>query len=214
MTMGNKQSRGKLIAIIGIDGSGKSTIVNKLADTSIVANTIATSCSHNPVLSHEMYCACKNWGESSSTCFSDEFKHFLYMGSCILTAYNDVVPLLEKGINVVLDRYSICLKLFSKLYTKPTHHCLANILDCLPKPDLGIYLDIEVEESLKRIKMSGRSQKFSLHESKEDLISKKREYEYLIPLENYRVVKINANRSHEDVFSDVISEISNLIICN
>ena len=210
--MNSKENRGKLIAIIGIDGSGKSTIVSKLADTNIVENTIAISDGDNPVLLHEMYSACKKLGISRGEYFSDEFRHYLYMGSCILRTYNDIVPLLEKGTNVVLDRYSVCLKIFTKLYTKSTYHCLANILNCLPTPDLGIYLDIDVDESLKRIEKRGSPQKFSLHENKEDLISKKNEYENLIPLESYKVVKIDANRSAEDVFSDVLSEINNVII--
>lgn len=49
--------RGKLIFLFGIDGSGKSTILNTLENSGLNNNTVCTSCLTNTVFEEELYSA-------------------------------------------------------------------------------------------------------------------------------------------------------------
>lgn len=60
------------------------------------------------------------------------------------------MPELENGNTVILDKYTLCNKVYSNLRNMGLEH-MDRMLDILPKPDLGIYLDVNVDTALKRI---------------------------------------------------------------
>ena len=115
--------RGKLVILFGIDGSGKSTILKMLEDSGL-NNTIYTSCLKNAIFEEELYRAEKMLRFTRAEFFSHEFKHVLHIGSVIYNMYNIVLPLLNIGKNVILDRYAICIKLFTELFLDPSCNCL------------------------------------------------------------------------------------------
>lgn len=104
--------RGKLIFLFGIDGSGKSTIL-KMLENSGLDNTVYTSCGTNAVFEEELYQAECKLRFSRGDIFSHEFKHLLHIGSVIYKMFDTILPLLDNGRNVILDRYVICIKLFT-----------------------------------------------------------------------------------------------------
>ena len=140
---------GKLIFLFGIDGSGKSTILKMLEDSGL-NNTIYTSCLRNAIFEEELYQAESKLHFSREDFFSHEFKHVLHIGSVIYNMFNIVLPLLDSGKNVILDRYAICIKLFTELFLEPSCNCLSKSLDCLPVPDLGIYFDVDIDIAIQR----------------------------------------------------------------
>ena len=83
--------------------------------------------------------------------FSHEFKHVLHIGSVIFRMYNEILPILDTGKNVILDRYVLCIKLFTELFLQPSCNCLSKALECLPNPDIGIYLNVDVDIAIARI---------------------------------------------------------------
>lgn len=196
---------GKLIILFGIDGSGKSTILNML-ENSRLDNTVCTSCLANAVFEEELYRAEKKLHFSRKDYFSREFKHVLHIGSVIYKMFDTILPILNSGKNVILDRYSICIKLFGNLFLDPSYNCLSKALDCLPTPDLGIYFDVNVDTATQRIQKRSKKTGIVPHysESKESLIMKKNEYETVIPSENYPIVRVDANQSIDKVYSSVI----------
>lgn len=196
---------GKLIILFGIDGSGKSTILNMLENSGL-DNTVCTSCLANAVFEDELYRAEKKLHFSRKDYFSREFKHVLHIGSVIYKMFDTILPILNSGKNVILDRYSICIKLFGNLFLDPSYNCLSKALDCLPTPDLGIYFDVNVDTATQRIQKRSKKDGIVPHysESKESLIMKKNEYETVIPSENYPIVRVDANQSIDKVYSSVI----------
>lgn len=197
--------RGKLIILFGLDGSGKSTIL-KMLKNSKTDNTIYTSCLKNTVFEEELYRAETQLHFYRGDIFSHEFKHLLHIGSVIYNVFNNILPLLNNGTNVVLDRYAICVKLFTELFLEPSYNCLSKAMDCLPSPDLGIYFDINIDTAIQRIQERSNITGIPPHysESQEALTMKKRQYEALILNEPYPIVKIDANQNIDTVYSSIV----------
>ena len=141
--------RGKLIFLFGIDGSGKSTILERLENSGLT-NTVYISCLKNAVFEDELYQAEDRLHFSRKDIFSHEFKHVLHIGSVIYNMFDTVLPILDTGKNVVLDRYVICIKLFAALFLRPSYNCLYRALDCLPAlpPPIWEYILIQTLKSL------------------------------------------------------------------
>jgi len=201
--------RGKIIFLFGIDGSGKSTILKMLEDNKL-DNTVYTSCLTNAIFEEELYQAERKLHFSRQDFFSHEFKHMLHIGSVIYNMFNIVEPLLNDGKNVILDRYVICIKLFTNLFLDPSYNCLSKALECLPTPDLGIYFDVDIDTAIQRIQERSNRTGIIPHysESRESLKRKKAGYETMIPNEKYAILKIDANQDINRVFSSVFRILS------
>ncbi|MBD5117575.1 MAG: deoxynucleoside kinase [Clostridiales bacterium] len=205
--------RGKLIFLFGIDGSGKSTIL-KMLENSGLDNTVYTSCLTNAVFEEELYRAERKLHFSRGNLFSREFKHMLHIGSVIYKMFDMVWPLLDSGTNVILDRYVICIKLFTDIFLEPSYSCLSRALDCMPIPDLGIYFDVDVDIAIQRIAERNRRTGTLPHysESMESLIKKKAGYEVMIPNEKYSILRIDANQDVDEVYSSTLRILNEICV--
>lgn len=203
--------RGKLICLFGIDGSGKSSLL-EILNKSKLENTICTSCIKNAVFEEELYQAEKTLQFHRNDIFSHEFKHVLHIGSVIFRMYNEILPILDTGKNVILDRYVLCIKLFTELFLQPSCNCLSKALECLPNPDIGIYLNVDVDIAIARIQQRSRKTGIPPHysESRQALILKQTKYEDIIPSEPYPIIEINANDDINIVYSTVLKILEQL----
>lgn len=206
--------QGKLICLYGIDGSGKSTILEML-NNSKLKNTVCTSCLKKAIFEEELYQAEKKLHFHRQDVFSHEFKHVLHIGSVIYRMYNEILPFLDAGKNVILDRYIICVKVFTELFLRPSYNCLSKALECLPNPDIGIYLNVDIDTAFARIQQRSLKTGVPPHysESKQALILKQTKYEEIIPSESYPVIKVNANQDINMVYSAVLKLLNQLEIC-
>lgn len=206
--------QGKLICLYGIDGSGKSTILEML-NNSKLKNTVCTSCLKKAIFEEELYQAEKKLHFHRQDVFSHEFKHVLHIGSVIYRMYNEILPFLDAGKNVILDRYIICVKVFTELFLRPSYNCLSKALECLPNPDIGIYLNVDIDTAFARIQQRSLKTGVPPHysESKQALILKQTKYEEIIPSESYPVIKVNANQDINMVYSTVLKLLNQLEIC-
>ena len=203
--------RGKLICLFGIDGSGKSSLL-EILNKSKLENTICTSCIKNAVFEEELYQAEKTLQFHRNDIFSHEFKHVLHIGSVIFRMYNEILPILDTGKNVILDRYVLCIKLFTELFLQPSCNCLSKALECLPNPDIGIYLNVDVDIAIARIQQRSRKTGIPPHYSvsRQALILKQAIYEVIIPSEPYPIIEINANDDINIVYSTVLKILEQL----
>lgn len=195
--------RGKLIILFGIDGSGKTTVLNMLK-LSNFSNIMYSSCMSNSVFEEELYTAEMLLHFSRKDIYSREYKHWLHIGGVIYNMYNKILPMLEDGINVVLDRYTICIRLFANLFLEPSFFCITEALKCLPFPDLGIYFDTDVDVAAKRILMRNENALLHYSESKDALLMKKKGYEEMIKNEPYKIRKVNSNQNIHIVYNSVV----------
>ncbi len=205
--------KGKLIFLFGIDGSGKSTILQMLKDSKL-DNIICTSCLTSAIFEEELYDAERKLHFSRKDIFSKEFKHVLHIGSVIYKMYNEILPFLNDGHNIILDRYVICIKMFSELFLNPSCQCLSNALECLPIPDLGIYFDADIDIAIQRIQERSKKNGIVPHysESRESLRRKKIYYESMIDKERYAILKLDANRDVDNVYYSILQILQTICI--
>lgn len=200
---------GKLIVLFGIDGSGKTTINNMLANCNL-NNTVCTSCMINPVFENELYIAENELHFRKEDYFSREFKHLLHIGSVVFDMFNRIIPIQKNGSNVILDRYDMCIKQYAELFLDTPYHCISNILECLPTPNLGVYFDSDVHIAFERVKKRSMETGLPIHysESLESLILKKSGYEEMMKGLSYKVVRIDANQEVDQVLLSVLNKLT------
>jgi dTMP kinase len=123
--------------------------------------------------------------------------------------YNDVdgvVPTINAGISVICSRY---------IPSSYAYHCsneaewrfIENLNSEFPQPDLLIYLDNEVSNSLSRI---SERQVLDSYEQKDKLQQAYANYKRYISAYTGRLLRIDATLSKEIVFSQIVHEIENI----
>ena len=202
--------KGKLIAIMGIDGSGKTTLVGNLAKCGCgIADWKCMSIFDNSIFTKELEMVAGQQGKTRRECFSKELRSITWRSDLINNVFRYVIPELEKGSTIILDRYTLCNKVYSSLEKSGLGY-MDKILEVLPKPDLGIYLDVDIDVALRRInKRTGKER--APYEKKEGLIDLERKYEKLMLQEGYPIVKINANLSEKEVARSALDAIIRVI---
>lgn len=200
---------GKLIVIMGIDASGKTTLVNNIKKCS--ANIKGWKCMSifdNSIFTKELEEVAKEQGKTRRECFSKELRSIIWKSDLINNVFEYVIPELEKGNTVILDRYTLCNRIYSNFDNDGFAH-MDKILEILPKPDLGIYLDVDIDIALNRIEE--RNSERAPYEKEEGLIQLKKMYEQLLLKENYKITRINANLSQKEVLKEALNSIIEII---
>ena len=201
---------GILIVIMGIDGSGKTTLVGNLEECGCdVDNWKCMSIFDNSVFTRELERVAKQQGKTRRECFSKELRSLVWRSDLINNVYKYVVPELKNGNTVILDRYTLCNKVYSNLRSRGLEY-MNRILDILPKPDLGIYLDVDVDTALKRISERNTLER-APYERRDGLVQIKDVYEKMMLQEDYPIVRINANLPEREVARESLNYIVKLI---
>ena len=65
---------------------------------------------------------------------------------------------------VLCDRFDICYKVYSKVYGVNDMYEIEKIFDLVPKPDLYVYLKVDVATALNRIEKRGEEKTFDEQE--------------------------------------------------
>ena len=152
----DKQSHpypGKLITFCGLDGCGKTTmltwvkgylesqgqqvLVTKQPTAFVRESTIFRNFMDEP--DHSAY----DYRSLSLLAASDRLQHSNRL----------IVPALEKGKIVISDRYfySCLAKLRARGYRED--NWIYEVAGYIPKPDLAIFLDVTVEEAVRRVRL-------------------------------------------------------------
>lgn len=202
--------QGNFIVIMGIDGSGKTTLVRNLENCSCnIDSWKCMSIFDNSIFTKELEEIAKQQGKTRREFFSKELRSLIWRSDLINNVYKYVIPELKNGNTVILDRYTLCNKVYSNLKSRELEH-MDRMLDILPKPDLGIYLDVDIDVALKRIRERDALEK-APYENKKGLVRLKGIYEELMLQEDYPIVRINANLSQREVTKEAVSDIIKLI---
>ena len=202
--------KGKLIVLMGIDGAGKTTLLNNLnkcSDALHLSNWRFKSVFENPIFTKELETVANENGKTRRECFSSNLRSIIWRNDLINNTLLYILPELEKGNTVILDRYTLCNRVYSKLDDSNLQH-MDKMLEILPKPDLGIFLDVDIDIAIKRINERGNER--APYEDKKGLKELRQRYLQLMPLEKYSIVTINANQPERLVVEDVFYKIIQL----
>jgi len=189
--------KGKFIVIEGLDGSGKSTQVELLADflkqngKEVILKSEPTTESEagikiRKVLSGELQAEPM---ERQKLFVQDRTEHLK----------NKIIPALEEGKFVIVSRYAFSTIAYGysdgldvdELVEMNNHFLL---------PDLTILIDVPVEECLKRIEKRGEARQ--LFEKRQKLIKVNEIYQQL-PVMFENVVVVDGEKTVEEVFEEI-----------
>lgn len=196
--------KGVFIAIEGIDGCGKGTVIKKLAAELFEANK-----NNHVFLTREPYK--REWlkrflstidpnsrGDEALKLFvEDRTQHCKMIDAC-----------LKKGILVLSDRYKHSTYAYQMAQGVPFEK-IQELHKGLLVPDLTIVIDVPVAEAMKRIS-AGREQTNAFQQ--EELLTKCREnYRKLKELLNENIIYIDGARDRESVSADAIKAASDFL---
>ncbi len=144
--------KGYLIAIEGIDGSGKTTIAKEIVKWLSERNVKALYTSEptkSPIglLIKEKIISAKARQDA-------RIEALLFAADRLWHVINEILPSLEKGIVVITDRYYFSSIAYQGALGAPISW-VKEINKFAPKPNLSIYIDITPEEALRRKRRQG-----------------------------------------------------------
>ncbi|MCC5918889.1 MAG: dTMP kinase [Cryomorphaceae bacterium] len=194
------------IALEGIDGSGKTTQAEKLAD-------------YLKAKGHKVHLTCEptknRIGRMIRDIFSgkldadhrviaalfaaDRLDHLLNKKDGLLKLYTD-------GYTIICDRHYLSSYAYHAVHTSMDWVIESNALSkSILKPDLHLYIDMDPKESMDRINKTRPSTE--LYETLENLIEVRDKYEEAINRisDEEKIVRINGNKSISSVSKKIIS---------
>ncbi len=182
-----------LIAFEGIDGAGKTTIVNFLKDE-------LKKRGYNVVTFKEP--TDSEWGRKIRQAFKDrslkpEDELELFLKDREWNVKRNILPSLKAGKIVIMDRYYYSTIAYQGARGIDIER-IRKLNEKFPKPDLVIILDIKPETAIRRIRRRG-----DVPNRFEDLEYLKRVREIFLSLKN-NIVVVNAERPIEEVKREVL----------
>ncbi len=200
-----KVKRGVLIAIEGIDGSGKTTQCLLLYDA-LRKKNCDVLLSHEPT-EGKIGEKIRNLLKKNSDIKSQEV-YELFVRDRMEHVNEKIEPALKEGKIVIIDRYFISTIAYQGASGIPIAKIINNHEKFAPMPDLVIILDIPVDEAIKRLS----NKRKDLFEKNIDFLQKVREiYLNMKKFLNTNIIIIDASRSIMDVHKEILYYVMNFI---
>ena len=197
-------NKGYLIAIEGIDGSGKTTIANRIVEWLSMRNIDALYTSEPTKSPIGLFI--KEKIISAEIRQDARIEALLFAADRLWHVVNEILPALSRGVVVVTDRYYFSSIAYQGALGAPTSW-IREINKFAPKPDLSIYIDITPEEAIRRKRKQGDVKK--LFENIKYL-SKVREI-YLDLVGNGELALINGMNILEKVVDEALALVRKLL---
>lgn len=195
--------RGKLIAFEGIDGSGKSTQIKRLAawleKQGVPCHTTCepTDGDIGRLLREYLSGAKKADDRVIAALFAaDRLDH--------LTRADGICARLACGETVLVDRYYLSSYAYQGMHLPLDWVMALNAQSVqLRKPDCHIYLDVDVDTALSRI--GARGEQTEIFETREKLMVISAQYDAVISLlaQNERILRVDAGRDAETIAGEI-----------
>ena len=194
----------KLIAISGIDGSGKSSIISSLARKlenqgyKVLITDAMQPCNYFRNLKE----ASKRLNMKVWDVFGATLPNICYVADLHESINKNILPNIDIYDYIIIHRYDLCCRAYSML-----NDCDMNLIDSLlmgiPKPDFHFYLDVDIEVALKRIEIRSK-----IKSEKENFITLSNAIQNYKKLFNkYNDIFIIDNNDTLDACINVIEEI-------
>ena len=142
--------KGILVAIEGIDGAGKSTLVNEIVSTCKEYNFNKLSGVGGYFFTKELRSIEEKMNKYEELLLSEEVKNIAWMMDFYITG-KKIEKMLERGENVIVDRYTLSAKVYAESTTSVNMDDYFSIYTLLPTPDVWIIVDVEPNIALERI---------------------------------------------------------------
>lgn len=202
--------RGRLIAFEGIDGSGKSTQIARLAawlrERGVVCHTTCEPTDGEIGKLLRRYLAGEKRADDRTIAAlfaADRLEH--------LTGEEGICSRLARGETVLVDRYYLSSYAYQSI-SMPLEWVMALNAQSvqLQKPDCHIYLDLPVDTALSRI--GSRGAQTEIFETQEKLAAIAKQYETVIALlqPNECILRMDATRDADSIARDMKAQLAYL----
>ena len=203
--------KGHIICLTGIDGCGKSTQLEKLAEwfreqkiPSALIKMSPRKREHYSIYHDVKYNLLAEGKEMPADIRAIILAFDSYVQIC-----TEVIPLLEKGYIVLCDRYVESTDLY--LAARGINNYWPNqILKYAPKADLTLYISNSVDNCMARIKERGGH--IQSHENEKMLLKIKECFESKYAKEKYSLVKIDGSGSIESTYDQIIEIVQKVVL--
>lgn len=195
-------SRGKLITLEGIDGSGKSSVAKLLASDPMFSNCVFT---REPTESWIGQAVTRALGSDTD----DLAELMLFTADHAEHISKFIIPAMESGRHVISDRYSASRYAYQGVTLKGRFEDPMSWIHGIHKdwtiiPDLAILFDIDPRIAVERCGSRGSKTKFE----KVTFLEEVRNNYLRLAKENSYITVIDANRALEEVLFEVAGLIS------
>lgn len=198
-------TKGFLIYIFGIDGCGKTTLLENLekylCDDTLFLRTFLTPC-----FMKELENVAYRLKDSRRNIFSQQLRSLVWMLDLLKVTNDVIIPNITAGKSVIVDRYSLCNRVYLEILNQDSINYMEQMLDKLPNPDMGLYLNVSIDEAIKRIQL--RNKNIAPYEKKETLNKLKQRYEKLLLEEKYPIYTVDADQSEKEIFAKALEYIN------
>ena len=188
-----------LIAVEGIDGSGKTTIANFIKEELLKLGIPAV------VFKEPTDGKYGKMIREAKKRFDPEKELELFMLDRKEDVERNILPTIKKGISVVMDRYYYSSVAYQGARGLDPEEILRMNESIAPVPDLTIILDVDPEISLKRLENRKSLTPF------EDPEYLKKVREIFLSIKRPEIRVVDASRSLEDVKDEVIYHVLELL---
>jgi thymidylate kinase len=156
MTLGKVMNLSKIIAITGIDGSGKSTQCSYLTSTLNRAGLKTNYVKIAPFQSEKyiQYEKYLNHTASVNQVVDEDIKVQIVVSEVMKTINYSILPKLKDNSLVVCDRYIESLETYL-IYKSRLDEFYQSVLASMPKPSMTFLLDVSLDTILVRIANRG-----------------------------------------------------------
>ena len=150
------RKRAKIVAICGLDGSGKSSLVKLLRDDPRFRRAVCVSKRLKENVNAVVQ-VCSGVEHAPDDYFRGPFAEAIrwaYAFDFLKFYDEEVLPHLGQDVFIISDRWSACSITYAEAGVGLGDE-IHELLRCVPPPDLTIYLDVSPEEAVRRIVARG-----------------------------------------------------------
>lgn len=191
----SKMRRGKIIAFEGIDGSGKTTISNLLYHV-MTKQGIPVHYTFEPTYTRVGSIPHKILKGDLKT--SPAFLALMFAADRLFHFETEIWPIAQHGTNVIVDRY-----IHSSIAYQGTvlhdEKWVRVINNRIPPPDLGLYIDIEPKEAIKRLITTRKVRKPTIFEKSAFLTEVRHTYQRMV--EQGELIQIDGNGNKQQILA-------------
>ncbi|MEM1533329.1 MAG: dTMP kinase [Desulfurococcaceae archaeon] len=191
--------RGAIVAIEGLDGAGKTTVAKWLVGR-LIEMGIKAEYTYEPTDSKFVEAL-----KSYSNVRTPQLDALAYAADRLIHLYKVVIPLIDQGYVVVMDRYFYSSIAYQGAMGVPPSWIM-DVNRYANPPDLAIYIDVDPEIGLRRVKSKNAARRFEEYESLKLLREARRIYLKLV--EEGLLVYVNGMRPLEEVEMEVLRHVS------
>lgn len=206
---------GYIIAISGIDGSGKSTcaeMIKEILEGQGIESVIMDSMKDGPSVT-ELMSLCEYYHSAPRKMISPTLFNIAWTTDLIYNYENRVKSILSSGKSVILHRSELCCRVYSKLF-EPENNMVDRLLDKQKITyTMHVFLDISPSKAYSRIVDRDSCNKMTEKERLEKLVEADEIYKDYLKKPQYNNIDVVDSDVSKDQLQNTLRDTIKCFLC-